>query len=261
MSRLWAVAVGFCALVPQTFMPVSFTMTGREFEATRVLMPGGDVEVTVAGGGELIPLSIRIGGRERLRVSRAAHVVWGLTEPARVRALADGRAVTAFREHVGEFERAVIAGAPHADDTHAFGFLLAGALVAALGGDPVAGARARDVVIRRSAAVAARDGACGASWREHLLEADAQRAACLVVATGRDGWLERAAERTFCDAEFLAAFTAGEARLTACPGPEKGGKSPRRILSAVANSWPDFQASRIEISRISLGKGAGTAVA
>jgi hypothetical protein len=134
MSRL-AVFVVFVCLAWQPGEIRRFTWSGRDFEVTRALLPGGDVEVIVAGGGELIPLAIRIGGPQRLRISRASNVVWGLWELGRVKAMADGRAVTAFRERVGVYERALIAGRPPEDEEpQACGFLLAGALVGALAG-------------------------------------------------------------------------------------------------------------------------------
>ena len=231
MSKVVVIALAVCLLASQGTEPTRFTLTGRDFEVTRALLSGGDVEVTVAGGGELIPLVIRIGGPKRLRISRADHVVWGLWELGRVKSLADGRAVASFRERVGEYERAFIAGraaAAEDDEPTACGFVLAGALVSALTGDPAAGSRARDVVMRRldrRSPESSEPGGCAGAWNRGLAQADAGRAAGIVTADGRDGWSERTAERTLCEAEFLAAFTAAEVRVWACrgaaPAPQK----------------------------------------
>lgn len=229
MSRFAIVVIVVCLVGRQGAEATRFTWSSRDFEVTRALLAGGDVEVTVAGGGELVPLIIRIGGPQRLRISRAAHVVWGLWELGRVKSLADGRAVSAFRERVGEYERALIAGRPATEaEPEACGFLLAGALVSALGGDPAAGSRARDLVMQRLRAgpVGAPDAApCVAGWDGEVGKADASRAKCLATADSRDGWSERAAERTLCEADFVAAFTIAEARRAAC----RSGESPRQV--------------------------------
>ena len=201
-----------------------FTMRGADFEVTRGQASSGRVEIVVCGGGELIPLTLRIGGPDRLVVSRAANGVWGLSDPEKVLALTAGRAVTAFREHIGEYERRLIAEGPGRrgeDDPQALGFLLTGALLASLAGDPAAGPRARDLVIQRLPALSEgspRDptGSCGAAWRDRVRQADDQRSSCLAEAERRDGWSEKRAIRTLCEAAFVADFTAGEVTLAAC---------------------------------------------
>ena len=200
---------------------VQLTLTTKEFEVTRALTPNRELEITISGRGELIPLTIRIGGREGLRVARGANVVWGASPAAAFRAMTDGRAVAAFREHIGNYERRLIAGTGvRADDPHAYGFLLVGAFVASLSGDPTAVGRARDVITTRVKgrvrAVRADFKDCVAEYEKYLLKIDEERTSCLQSAEAQDSWYQRAAQRLLCESEFIAGALSGEGQFIAC---------------------------------------------
>jgi hypothetical protein len=200
---------------------VQLTLATKEFEVTRALTPNRELEITISGRGELIPLTIRIGGRDGLRVARGANVVWGTSSAAAFRAMTEGRAVAAFREHIGNYERRLIAGtAPRTDDPHAYGFLLVGAFVGSLSGDPTAVGRARDVIASRVRgrvrAVRADFKNCVAEYEKYLLRIDDERTSCLQGAESQDSWYERAAQRLFCESEFIAGALSGEGQFIAC---------------------------------------------
>lgn len=200
---------------------IQLTLTARDFEVKRVMLPNREVEITLSGRGELIPLTIRIGGREGLRVARGAHVVWGPEALSAFRAMTDGRAVSAFREHIGEFERRLLAGtATRPDDPHAYGFLLIGAFVSSLSGDPTAVGRARDLILARTsrgirrARVVSAD--CVTTYEKALLENDTRRTVCLQAANQQDSWYQRSAQRLLCEAEFIAGALSAEGQFISC---------------------------------------------
>jgi len=126
------------------------TLAGQGFQVTRTFTPlTREVEITISGEGEAA-LMIRFGGADGLIVSRGERVIRGTADADALRSVLGGRAVAAFREGIGSYERRVMAGAlARVDDPHADGFLLAGAFVASLAGDPTAVGRARDLIMQR----------------------------------------------------------------------------------------------------------------
>jgi hypothetical protein len=200
---------------------IQLTLTAREFEVKRVILPNREIEITLSGRGELIPLTIRIGGREGLRVARGAHVVWGPEALSAFRAMTDGRAVSAFREHIGEYERRLLAGtATRPDDPHAYGFLLIGAFVSSLSGDPTAVGRARDLIVARTSGGIRRARAdfkdCVSAYEQSLLQNDTRRTSCLQSAEQQDSWYQRSAQRLLCEAEFIAGALSAEGQFISC---------------------------------------------
>lgn len=192
------------------------------FIVSRTITPStGEIEIAVSGGGEA-PTTIRLGGSEGLTVTRGARVVRGTSDADAVAALMRGRAIAAVRAHLGDFERQLLTGTrpARADDPHAYGFLLTGALLSALGGDVSALGRARDLIGRRIRAGlrAARFDfrACVTEYERYLLKIDTDRTNCLQAANSRDAWYERAADRLGCEIEFMAAAIAGEGQFASC---------------------------------------------
>jgi hypothetical protein len=160
-------------------------------------------------------------GTPGIVVSRGAQVLRGASDADALRALVGGPAVAAFRERIGNFERRLNAGAAaRFDDPHAYGFLLAGAFVASLAGDPAAFGRARDVMVGRirgrvqNVRFDFRD--CVTEYERYLLKIDDQRTMCLEAANGRDSWYARAADRLGCEAEYMAQILAGEGQFISC---------------------------------------------
>ncbi|MEO5896796.1 MAG: hypothetical protein ABIS06_13950 [Vicinamibacterales bacterium] len=197
------------------------TLETSDFEVGRTIAPTGEVEISIAGKGEPT-IVIRVGGSEGMIVTRGSHVVRGSADAAALRGLFTGRAATAFRAHVGEFERRLIGVEPaaRADDAHAYGFLLAGAFVSSLAGDPTAMGRARDLIIRRirgrvlAAAFQFRD--CVSDYERSLLQNDSGRSSCLDSANEQDAWYARAAQRVLCEGEFMASTLSAEGQFVSC---------------------------------------------
>jgi hypothetical protein len=198
------------------------TLAGEGFRATRTYTPlTREVELTIAGSGET-PLVVRFGGVEGFSVTRGTQVVRGTQDPAAIAALINGGAVSAFRERIGNYERRLMAwSAPsRVDDPHADGFLLAGALLSSLAGDPTAVGRARDLIMRRIRgkvrAVRFQFTDCVTEYELYLLEIDQQRTDCLEAANSRDSWYARASDRLFCEVEFMARALSGEGQFVEC---------------------------------------------
>lgn len=200
---------------------VQLTLSTKEFEVTRAITPNREIEITISGRGEPVPLTIRMGGRDGLRVARGANVVWGTSAAAAFRAMTDGRAVAAFREHIGNYERRLIAGtATRTDDPHAYGFLLVGAFVGSLSGDPSAVGRARDLIAMRVQGRTRQARAdfknCVAEYEKYLVKIDGDRSSCLQSAESQESWWERSAQRLLCESEFIAGALSGEGQFIAC---------------------------------------------
>ena len=199
---------------------MQLTLATRDFEVTRTILPTREIEITISGRGEPVPLTIRLGGADGLRVARGTNVARGGSSLDAYRALTDGRVVAAFREHIGDYERRLMAGtATRADDPHAYGFLLVGAFVASLSGDPTAVGRARDVISRRvqGRMRQVRDFKnCVAEYEKYLLKIDTDRTSCLESANAQDSMWERAAQRLLCEGEFIAGALSGEGQFIAC---------------------------------------------
>jgi hypothetical protein len=198
------------------------TLAGEGFRATRTYTPlTREVELTIAGSGET-PLVVRFGGVEGFSVTKGTQVVRGTTDPLAIALLASGQAVSAFRERIGNYERRLMAGAwpARVDDPHADGFLLAGAFLSSLAGDPTAVGRARDLITRRIRGkvrpVRFQFKDCVTEYEEYLLMIDEDRTQCLEAANGRDSWYARAADRLGCEIEFMAGALAGEGQFASC---------------------------------------------
>jgi hypothetical protein len=87
----------------------AFSLTDSEFTVTRTFTPlTREVEITIAGQGER-PLVIRMGGAAGLRVSSGGRPV-DLADAAATAGALRGRAIAAFRERIGNYEREMIAG-------------------------------------------------------------------------------------------------------------------------------------------------------
>lgn len=213
--------LGEVAISSQPDDRMRFELPGTGFHVSRTTGPRGDLEIVVSGGGEPMALVLRYEGGDRLTVRRGATLVSGLSNLSVLRTLTDGRAVSSFREHMGEFERRLLADATSlgGDDPHGHGFLLAGAFVAALAGDPIAVARTRDVVMRGVAtrrASSRSNAACVESYKTPLTSADQARSSCIAIANADDSWYARSGQRLLCDAAFVAAVAATEAALVRC---------------------------------------------
>jgi hypothetical protein len=196
-----------------------FSLAGEDFTVTRSFTPSTrEVEISIAGKGER-PLVIRLGGGG-LQVSKGGRAVDVRSADDLRRALR-GRAVSSFRERIGNYERRLIAGkAARLDDPHADAFLFVGAFVASLDGDPTAVGRARDLVLQRVRAKLRavrfdfRD--CVTEYERYLLKIDKQRTECLDAANDRESWYARAADRLGCEAEFIAQALSGEGQFISC---------------------------------------------
>jgi hypothetical protein len=197
------------------------SLATADFEAIRTMLPTGEFEISIAAAGEPT-LVIRAGGADGLVVTRGASVVRGTSDLEALRALTSGHAATAFREHVGGYERRLISMDPsaRADDAHAYGFVVTSAFVASLAGDPTAMARARDLIMRRlrgrvrAAAFQIKD--CVSDYERALLQNDSNRTHCLDAANSRDAWYQRAGERLLCEAEFVASTLSSEGQFISC---------------------------------------------
>lgn len=198
------------------------TLSGGSFAVSRRVHSTGDVEITISGGAEE-PVVIRVGAGT-LSVVKGVRRVDGARDPDTLRDMVSGRAVAAFRERLGEYERQVVAGhgaragdplAPHAD-----GFLLAAAFVASLAGDPTAVGRARDLIVQRVRgrlrAVRLEFRDCVGEYERALLTIDSTRTSCLESANSQDSWYERAAQRLLCEAEFMASALSAEGQFVSC---------------------------------------------
>ena len=198
------------------------TLAGKDFQVTRSYTPvTRQTEIIISGADEL-PVEIRLGGVDGFSITKGAQVLRGTADPDAIRGLVSGRAVGAFRELIGNYERRLMAGGRTArpDDPHADGFLLAGAFVSSLAGDPTAMGRSRDLITRRirgpfrSARVQFKD--CVRDYEKYLLNIDDQRTSCLDAANGRDSWYARSADRLGCEVEFMAGALAGEGQFISC---------------------------------------------
>ena len=192
-----------------------------DFAVSRTLDPlTRETTIRIEGDGET-PVSIRLGGPDGFSIARGGRVARGTSDADVIRALLGGRAVAAARARFGAFERRLTAGAaPRLDDPHAYGFLLVGALISALHGDPAALGRARDLMLRRSQpgvrAVRFEFSNCVQDYEKYLLKLDTDRTNCLEAANSRDSWYARAADRLACEIEFMAGALAGEGQFVSC---------------------------------------------
>ena len=199
----------------------SLALVNEKFMVKRTLNPlTRSVEITISGGTDAA-LYIRLGGPEPLHVARGKRSI-DLSDARDVRSALEGESVNAFRELIGNYTRTLIAGrsASRPDDPHADGFLLIGAFLSSLAGDPTAMAVARDLILQRIRgklhAVRFDLKDCVTDYERYLLKIDTQRTQCLDAANGRDSWYARAADRLGCEAEFMAQALAGEGQFASC---------------------------------------------
>jgi hypothetical protein len=197
------------------------TLHAPDVEISRTLDPATR-EITVqVRGGDGGPLTIRFGAADGFSIERGGVQVRGTADVDGIRALLAGPAVGAARELLGAFERRLAANpAARIDDPHADGFLLVGALLSSLHGDPAAIGRARDLIVRRAQgrvrAVRFDFQNCVKDYQKFLLQIDTDRTVCLEAANGRDSWYARAADRLACEIEFMANAIAGEGQFVSC---------------------------------------------
>ena len=196
------------------------TLVDEQFTVTRTFDPvTRGIEISVSGGGEE-SLTIHFAGGQGLQVYVGARRV-DLSNPNDVGEAVRGRAVQAFRERIGNYERRLMAGAASRPDSpHADGFHFVGAFIASLAGDPTAMGHARDLVLGRIRgrlrAVRFDFKDCVTDYELYLLDIDTQRTQCLDAANGRSTWYVRAADRLGCEAEFMAQALAGEGQFLSC---------------------------------------------
>lgn len=198
----------------------TMTLVDERFSVSRAFDPlTREVEVAISGQGEA-PLVLRLGGGA-LRISKGARAI-DVSDGRAVREALEGGAIAAFRERIGNYERRLMAGgAPkRLDDPHADAFLLVGAFISSLAGDPTAVGRARDLIVQRIRgrvrAVRFDFKDCVTDYELYLLKIDKQRTECLEAANGRESWLTRAADRLGCEIEFMAQALAGEGQFVSC---------------------------------------------
>ena len=212
---------------------VRFELRGVGFAAARTTR-GGDVEYEIGGGGELMALHVRIGAGPTLSIRRGANVVSGTANVFSTRTFTEGRAVAAFREHVGEFERLLLSRVHRGTrDPYGHGFLLQAALIAELSGDPVAVSRARDIVMGQDAGPTAVQDRCIAPYERALPDVDRERRACGTRADADDSWHARVGARLACDVSFVSAVAAAEANFTEC----RIGRWSGSFLSGRTTNW------------------------
>lgn len=198
----------------------TMTLDDELFTVTRTFDPvTRGIEITVSGPGEE-SLTIHFSRGQGLQAYIGARRI-DLSSVNDIGEAVHGRAVQAFRERIGNYERRLMAGvASRPDGPHADGFLFVGAFIASLSGDPAAMGRARDLVLRRLQgrlrAVRFDFRDCVTDYERYLLDIDTQRTQCLDAANGRSTWYARAADRLGCEAEFMAGALAGEGQFLSC---------------------------------------------
>ena len=191
------------------------------FEVARAHDPATRETTIVIRGEDETAVTITLGGPNGFSIQRGLRRVEGMSDETAIRSLLTGRAVAAARGRLGAFERRLSEGAAaRIDDPHAYGFLLVGALLSSLHGDPAALGRARDLMLKRARGKlqAARFDFknCVADYERYLVKLDTDRTNCLEAANSQDYWYERAAQRLLCEAEFMAGALAGEGQFVAC---------------------------------------------
>jgi hypothetical protein len=194
---------------------------GQDFELSRTHDPLTRETTIQVRGDRDGDVTIRLGGPDGFSIGRGGRLLRGTADPEAIRSLLDGRAVAAVRERLGAFERRMAAGvAARLDDPHAYGFLLVGALISSLHGDPSALGRVRDLMVRRTQgrvrAVRFEFTNCVQDYEKYLLQLDKDRTNCLQAANTRDSWYARAADRLACEVEFMAGALAGEGQFVSC---------------------------------------------
>jgi hypothetical protein len=205
---------------------LKYTMETSDFTFSRVTASDTrETEITISGPNEA-PLTIRLGGPDGLSVERSGQIVavrHGDDNAEAIAALMVGRAVSAFRRHVGTYERQLMNDTAALSDPvspFAYSLLLTAAFVGELAGDPNAVARTRDLIRRRLAAkvraAAWQQRDCVTDYELALMANDTRQTQCMESADGLDSFWARAAERLLCGAEFLAGAISAEAQFVQC---------------------------------------------
>jgi hypothetical protein len=208
-------------------------MTTGDFEYTRVWSETGESEIGIGGQGEET-LIVRFGGPEGLSVAKGGRTI-NVTRTAdtteAVRRLVGGRAITAFRQRLGQYERQLANETglrkKHPLDPYAYTFVLTAAFIGELAGDPNAIGRSRELIERRilsargrpqQASFAMRQGGdCWMDYEQALLSNDTRNSQCMDSANSV-AWYLRGAERLLCATEFLSGALGAESSYIGCMG-------------------------------------------
>ncbi len=212
---------------------LKFGLATAEFAFERTTSETGETEITIGGTGE-DALIIRLGGPDGLSVEKGGRVITvrrGEDASEAVRRLVGGRALTAFRHRLGQYERQLAAetGWRKKDpmDSYAYSFLLTAALIGELAGDPNAIGRTRELIGRRILAAHGRPQPAGfvrrqgedclMKYEQALLKNDSRASQCM-EATANVAWYLRYAEEVLCSVEFVAGALGAESSLITCMG-------------------------------------------
>jgi len=210
-------------------------MKGSDFEFRKIISDGGETEFVISGGGEP---DVTIGlGRSGVTVARGSEIVTiqGAGSQAandQARGLLTGRALAAFRERAGTYERRLLREeaaqhqplwkAERQDEPYGYSVLLSAGLLSELTGDPSAFDRLHELIVRRILSrtqvirVGFQTRDCVTEYELYLVQIDGQLRQCLEAADGRDTWYGRAADRLGCHAEFIARAESGLLQFTSC---------------------------------------------
>jgi hypothetical protein len=212
---------------------VKVAMTTSDFEFERITSESGETEITVRGRGE-DTLTIRFGGPDGLSVAKGERVIRvsrNADSSEAIRRLVGGRAITAFRQRVGQYERQLANETalrkPDPLDPYAYTFVLTTAFIGELAGDPNAIGRSGDLIKRRilaargrpqQASFTMRQGEnCWTTYEQALLANDTRNTQCM-DATNSVAWYLQPAERLLCAAEFLSGALGAESSYIGCMG-------------------------------------------
>jgi hypothetical protein len=217
---------------------VQIELASPDFAFRKVISENGDSEVVVGGRGEddisirtsAEGLTVARGGRQVAIAHDGAAALAGNLDD--VRAVLGGRAMAAFRERMGAYERRFLTEAASGeqpfyrrermDEPFGCSMLFSAALVAELTGDPSALARARQLITSRIQSrlrvlrVGLEIDDCVTDYEKYLLEVDRQLTQCEDAADGREYWYERAADRLGCHLEFVARAESGLLQFLSC---------------------------------------------
>jgi len=212
---------------------LKFAMTTAEFEFARITSDTGETEITIAGKDE-DALIVRLGGPDGLTVEKGGRMIdvrRGEDTSEAVRRLVGGRAITAFRQRIGQYERQLAneIGSRKQDpsDTYAYSFVLTAAFIGELAGDPNAIGRSRELIRRRILSARGRPQPagfttgqgenCWMNYEQALLANDERNSQCMDAANSV-AWYLRGAERLLCAAEFLSGALGAESSYIGCMG-------------------------------------------
>src|SRR5262245_47138481 len=134
-------------------------MKGSDFEFRKSISEGGETEFVISGGGEP---DVTIGlGRNGVTVARGSEFVTiqSQAQNDQLRGMLAGRAVAAFRQRAGAYERRLLREeaaqhqplwkAERQDEPYGYSVLLSAGLLSELTGDPSAFDRLHELIVRR----------------------------------------------------------------------------------------------------------------